>query len=166
MSDYFLQESIRDRLLNFSKYRQVQLSYGMYTDGDKKGTPQTTRRFFLTNDNYDEKMGRIHEFYHTYPMGVHYSIQRFQFYPHRAEGIFALDYVIDIDGGSFRENVNIMVQIVKILKEHGFYWAPKKKMWYWRADEFKSYGRKSTSMNDIRNKYGSSKVVDTTNKLK
>ena len=51
------------------------------------------------------------------------------------------------------------------LKSLSFRWASKKKMWYWRADEFKSYGRKSTSMNDIRNKYGSTKIVDSTTKL-
>ena len=49
-----------------------------------------------------------------------------------------------------------------ILKGLGFKWAPKKKSWYWRADEYKSYGRKNTSMNDIRNKYGSNGVKTTT----
>ena len=44
------------------------------------------------------------------------------------------------------------------LKEIGCNWASKKLMWYWRPEEFKSYGRKSTSMNDIRNKYGSEKI--------
>ena len=51
-----------------------------------------------------------------------------------------------------------------LLKELSFKWAPKKKLWYWRADEFRSKGRKGVSMNDIRNKYGSN-GVKTTNKL-
>ncbi len=52
----------------------------------------------------------------------------------------------------------------EILKGLGFKWASKKKSWYWRADEYKSYGRKSTSMADIRSKYGSN-GVKTTNKI-
>jgi len=51
-----------------------------------------------------------------------------------------------------------------LLKELSFKWAPKKKLWYWRADEFRSKGRKGVSMNDIRNKYGSN-GVKTVNKL-
>lgn len=43
-------------------------------------------------------------------------------------------------------------------KELKMLWASKKKMWYWRADQFKSYGRSSSSMGDIRMKYGSTKV--------
>ena len=43
-------------------------------------------------------------------------------------------------------------------KKVGLFWAKKKKMWYWRADQFKSYGRKSKSMDSIRNKYGSDTI--------
>lgn len=42
------------------------------------------------------------------------------------------------------------------LKEAGFKWAPKKVQWYFRPAGFKSRGRKKQStMDDIRNKYGS-----------
>ena len=47
-------------------------------------------------------------------------------------------------------------------KELNFKWASKKKMWFWRADEYKSYNRKTSSMNDIRTKYGSNGVKTTT----
>lgn len=50
------------------------------------------------------------------------------------------------------------------LKQLGMLWASKKKMWYWRADQFKSYGRSKSSMQDIRMKYGSTKF--TTNERK
>lgn len=44
------------------------------------------------------------------------------------------------------------------LKAAGFFWASKKAMWYWRAEEYKSHGKKSTTMEDIRTKYGSEKI--------
>lgn len=53
-----------------------------------------------------------------------------------------------------------------ILKENGFTWANNKKMWYWRPEEYKTYSRKSKDINDIRNKYGSEKIVNNTKSLK
>ena len=45
------------------------------------------------------------------------------------------------------------------LKAAGCYWAPKKKMWYWRPADYKCHGnRKAHSMNYIRSKYGSTAV--------
>jgi len=41
------------------------------------------------------------------------------------------------------------------LKALGFFWAPKKGMWYWRPEDYKSAGKKSMDMNYIRAKYGS-----------
>ena len=49
------------------------------------------------------------------------------------------------------------------LKEAGFYWASKKKKWYWRPEEAKCTNRgKSQSMKDIREKYGSEKIKTST----
>ncbi|MGB3464542.1 MAG: J domain-containing protein [Cyclobacteriaceae bacterium] len=42
-----------------------------------------------------------------------------------------------------------------ILKGAGFKWAPKKKAWYFRPEDFKSRGRGKSSLEDIRIKYGS-----------
>lgn len=43
-----------------------------------------------------------------------------------------------------------------ILKQAGYYWASKKKMWYWRAEEdSRKWNKKSMTIEDIRNKYGS-----------
>ena len=53
-----------------------------------------------------------------------------------------------------------------ILKSLGCLWAPKKLMWYWRPEEFKTHSRKNTSIDDIRNKYGSEKIVNNTKSLK
>ena len=45
-----------------------------------------------------------------------------------------------------------------ILKTNGFFWASKKKAWYWRQEENKSYNRKSFDLNEIRFKHGSVKM--------
>jgi len=42
------------------------------------------------------------------------------------------------------------------------FWSNPKKMWYFRPPEYKSFSRKSSSMEDIRAVYGSSTVFKTT----
>lgn len=49
----------------------------------------------------------------------------------------------------------------KDLKELGFKWASQKKMWYWHSEIFKKKSRKTLSMDDIRNYYGSTRVNNT-----
>lgn len=44
------------------------------------------------------------------------------------------------------------------LKNSGFHWASKKKMWYWHNPEEQTRSNGKTSMNDIRMKYGSQVV--------
>lgn len=44
------------------------------------------------------------------------------------------------------------------LKNSGFHWASKKKMWYWHNPEEQTKSNGKTSMNDIRMKYGSQVV--------
>lgn len=41
------------------------------------------------------------------------------------------------------------------LKEAKFFWARNKCSWFWRAEENKSYNRKSMSLDDIRLRHGS-----------
>ncbi len=43
----------------------------------------------------------------------------------------------------------------------GCYWASKKKMWYYRPAEYKSSSRRSSSMESIRENYGSNPVFRT-----
>ena len=50
----------------------------------------------------------------------------------------------------------------KELKEIGFKWASQKKMWYWKSEVYQKKSRKSLSMEDIRNYYGSTKVYTDT----
>ena len=49
----------------------------------------------------------------------------------------------------------------KELKELGFKWAKQKKMWYWHSEAFRKKSRKSLSMDDIRNYYGSTEIKNT-----
>lgn len=44
------------------------------------------------------------------------------------------------------------------LKANGFKWASNKRMWYWHSDNYQKKSRKSLSMEDIRDYYGSMKV--------
>jgi hypothetical protein len=46
------------------------------------------------------------------------------------------------------------------LKESGFNWAPKKKLWYFRPADYKSKGRGQFSMDDIRASHGSEKITE------
>lgn len=45
------------------------------------------------------------------------------------------------------------------IKNAGCHWAKKKLMWYWRPEEYRCRSRKSCSMDYIREKYGSEKIV-------
>lgn len=49
----------------------------------------------------------------------------------------------------------------KELKELSFKWASQKKMWYWHSEVFRKKSRKTLSMDDIRNYYGSTRVNNT-----
>jgi len=46
----------------------------------------------------------------------------------------------------------------KTLDQADYKWAPKKKCWYFRPDEHKSFNRSSWSMDKIRETYGSEKI--------
>jgi curved DNA-binding protein CbpA len=46
-----------------------------------------------------------------------------------------------------------------ILKENGFKYAGKKKSWHFRPEGWKSSSRGKTTMDDIRNKYGSTSPI-------
>ena len=51
----------------------------------------------------------------------------------------------------------------QILKDAGLMFAPKKKVWYYRPEDFKSSNFQPLEMDEIRHKYGSTKIE---NKLK
>lgn len=47
----------------------------------------------------------------------------------------------------------------------GFYWASKKKAWYFRPDDWKSTSRGQMSLDEIRETYGSERVKNKHNNL-
>ena len=46
----------------------------------------------------------------------------------------------------------------QILKDAGLMFAPKKKVWYYRPEDFKSSNFQPLEMDEIRHKYGSTKI--------
>lgn len=46
----------------------------------------------------------------------------------------------------------------KELKEIGFKWASQKKQWFWHSEVFRKKSRKTLSMDEIKNYYGSTTV--------
>lgn len=51
------------------------------------------------------------------------------------------------------------------LKQNGFRWASKKKMWYWHSPEEKARGNGKATIDDIRNKYGSQVMKESDRKI-
>ena len=51
------------------------------------------------------------------------------------------------------------------LKSNGFHWASKKKMWYWHDPEEQTRSNGKTTMDDIRNKYGSETIKKAETKM-
>ncbi|MCT4647401.1 MAG: J domain-containing protein [Carboxylicivirga sp.] len=49
-------------------------------------------------------------------------------------------------------------EVKDTLKEAGFKWAKKKVMWYWHDGSWKRKGRKTMSMDQIRNTHGSTTI--------
>ena len=47
------------------------------------------------------------------------------------------------------------------LKQAGYKWASKKKLWYYRPAEYRSHARGNVDMDDIRAKYGSTRPTGT-----
>ena len=52
----------------------------------------------------------------------------------------------------------------EVLKANGFYYASKKKAWYLKPSDYKSKSRKHYSLDEIKSKYGSTKVEGGKNK--
>ena len=71
--------------------------------------------------------------------------------------IYFSDITIEIIGNWIWISGNTY-QYRKELKEIGFKWASNKKMWYWKSEVYQKKSRKTLSMNDIRNYYGSTEV--------
>lgn len=67
------------------------------------------------------------------------------------------DITIEICGSFIWVSGNTY-QYKKELKEFSFKWASQKKNWYWRPETYIKKSKKTLSMEDIRNYYGSTEV--------
>ncbi len=79
-------------------------------------------------------------------------------FPDIINQIIHFDITIEICGNWIWLSGNTK-KYCKQIKEIGFFYAPKKKMWYWRPKDYKSANRKPRSMEYIRFKYGSD-IID------
>jgi len=79
-------------------------------------------------------------------------------FPEIIEKIIKFDITIEICGNwiwlsgdtqAYREE----------LKRNGFFYSPKKEMWYWRPKDYKSSSNKSKDMDYIRAKFGSNVIA-------
>lgn len=68
--------------------------------------------------------------------------------------------VIEICGGWIWVSGNTYTH-KDVFKANGFYFAPVKKMWYFRSVEYKTNSHKAHTMDQIRSKYGSQLINST-----
>jgi len=114
-STFFLDPTYKDFILDFVNGRKCQLHYGI----DENNNKMASKFFMLHEKNYDKKIYKIHPKYKCYPLAIHCTPARYIFYPLRAEGMYALDYVLDIDGDGYEENKMIAKMIIEYFVDHG-----------------------------------------------
>ena len=79
-------------------------------------------------------------------------------FPEIIEQIIRFDITIEVCGNWIWLSGNT-ISYREDLKKIGFFFAPKKGMWYWRPKDYKSASTKPKDMDYIRSKYGSDIVV-------
>ena len=86
------------------------------------------------------------------------------------EFIHIIDQIINLDG-IIVEVVGDWVWLTGNTKEHkekikecGFYYASKKRAWYLKPADYTARSRKNYTLDDIKNKYGSTTIADNTKK--
>ena len=80
-------------------------------------------------------------------------------FPEIIEQIIRFDVVIEICGSWVWLSGNTKAYKDE-LKRIGFFFAPKKGMWFWRPKDYKSANTKPKDMDYIRTKYGSDVVAN------
>ena len=88
------------------------------------------------------------------------------------EFIHIIDQLINLDG-LIIEIVGDWVWLTGNTKEHkeiikncGFFYASKKRAWYLKPNDYVGRSRKNYTLEDIKNKYGSTTITDNTNKTR
>ena len=80
-------------------------------------------------------------------------------FPEIIEKIIRLDITIEVCGNWIWLSGNTYAYREE-LKSNGFFYAPKKAMWYWRPKDYKSANTQPKDMDYIRTKYGSDVVTN------
>ena len=113
---YYLDPTIKKHLLEFVRDRKCQLHYGVNDQG------KLASKFFMLHEgNYDRKFSTVHPKYNTIPLGVHVTPSRYMMYPVRAEGEYAVDLVLDIDGQNYDQNHKVVRRIMDYFFKHHLY---------------------------------------------
>jgi hypothetical protein len=79
-------------------------------------------------------------------------------FPEIIDKIIRFDITIEVCGNWIWLSGNTY-EYREELKKIGFFFAPKKTMWYWRPKDFKSANNKPKEMDYIRSKYGSDVIT-------
>lgn len=133
-------------------YRKLAMAF----HPDKGGDAETMKAI---NNEYEAKFNELKNAYNT----GRTEEQQIKECPE--EFINVIINIIDLEGieielcGSWIWVSGQTYEHKDVLKENGFMWANKKKMWYWRSEENAVTSRKSKDMGEIRSKYGSDKIV-------
>jgi hypothetical protein len=80
-------------------------------------------------------------------------------FPEIIEQIIRFDITIEVCGNWIWLSGNT-IRYREELKKIGFFFAPKKAMWYWRPKDFKSANNRPKDMEYIRSKYGSDVIAN------
>jgi hypothetical protein len=80
-------------------------------------------------------------------------------FPEIIEQIIRFDITIEVCGNWIWISGNT-IRYREELKKIGFFFAPKKAMWYWRPKDFKSANNRPKDMEYIRSKYGSDVIAN------
>ncbi|RLD10441.1 MAG: hypothetical protein DRI44_06100 [Chlamydiae bacterium] len=112
---HYLRPSVKKFILDFVNGRKCQIHYGT----DEEGNKLVGRSFMLHEKNYDRRMAKIHEKFNRGAIGLHCTPARYILYPIRAEGIYALDLVLDFDGNGYEENHDNFIKVKDFFLENG-----------------------------------------------
>jgi hypothetical protein len=85
-------------------------------------------------------------------------------FPEIIEQIIRFDITIEVCGNWIWLSGNT-ISYREELKKIGFFFAPKKVMWYWRPKDFKSANNRPKDMDYIRSKYGSDIIASRKGKV-
>ena len=107
------------------------------------------------NTEYESLFETLKAKHNTYADDQHQTTETPEEFRHIVEILLNMDGLVVELCGSWLWISGETMKHKDELKRAGCRWASKKKMWYWRAEEYATSGHKSATMEHIRSKYGS-----------